>query len=178
MSSSLEMSMLAVIGCIKVSANLSLFLIHLLVSMLQNAEFDFALSSSSTSDVVKYTLPPPAWRHHAGRDPDGTLQWPPKQKVRLKYDNRLTHPDRKKSRCFHLSGPQDNPCDGSAWTRQLCNQTARSVILKSIKPCNFLDTNLRVIWNQKPQSFSKGRTHHTWPPAERTGWSHPDSTGF
>lgn len=57
MSRSLGM---AVIGCIKVSANLSPFLIHLLVSMLQNDEFDFALSSSSKSGDVKYTLPPPA----------------------------------------------------------------------------------------------------------------------
>lgn len=178
MSRSLGMAVLAVIGCIKVSANLSPFLIHLLVSMLQNDEFDFALSSSSKSGDVKYTLPQPAWPHHAGRDCDGTLQWPPKQKVRLKYYNRLKHPDIKKSRCFHLSGPQDNPLDGSAWTRRLCNQTARSVILKLIKPCNFLDTNLRVTWNQRPPSFSKGRTHHTWPPTERTGWSQSDSTGF
>lgn len=44
MSSSLGMPVLAMIGYIKVSANLSLFLIHLLVSMLQNDEFDFALS--------------------------------------------------------------------------------------------------------------------------------------
>lgn len=41
-----------------------------------------------------------------------------------------------------------------------------SAILDLIKPCNLLGSNLRVTRTQRPQGFSKGRIHQTWPPTE------------